>query len=226
MKIALVIFVSLLFAAASAQSQPGQPTSEVIQPGTSPPAQTPPPPPTQPPAPQQEVQTQPEPQSLTTQPPAAQGRWIHTEEHGSVWIPKNRGQPPANGSAATSQAPEQPTTNSWVWVPKTAEQPPAKGQWVYTAQYGWLWMPYGIQYIYEPPADGLDPQAFVYYPTHGWKWVAAPWVWGWGVVPYYGYHGPWYFAWYRGPTYVHPGWGGYRGGWRNSGSGGFHGGRR
>ena len=30
------------------------------------------------------------------------------------------------------------------------EQPPSTGQWVYTTQYGWIWMPYGAQYTYEP----------------------------------------------------------------------------
>lgn len=34
-----------------------------------------------------------------------------------------------------------------------AEQP-SSGQWVYTSQYGWVWMPYGDQYVYEPPRSG------------------------------------------------------------------------
>src|ERR1700737_4895159 len=30
------------------------------------------------------------------------------------------------------------------------QQPGPSGQWVYTDQYGWVWMPYGAQYVYEP----------------------------------------------------------------------------
>lgn len=153
----------------------------------------------QPPAPPQ-VQPRPEAQVETT--PVPQGRWIHTDEYGSVWIPRRPRQPIANGPVS---------------VPKTLEQPAANGQWVYTAQYGWIWMPYGIQYVYEPPAEGAYPQAFVYHPMYGWRWVLAPWVWGWGLVPFYGSNGPWPFAWYRGPTYVHAGWrrAGYPGGATN-----------
>ena len=200
MRIAFVIFVSLLFSATSAQSQPEQPGSPApAQPTSPPPTQiSPAPPQQQPPAPPPQVQAQPGARSEAAVPPPAQGRWIHTDEHGSIWIPKPSKQSTANGS---------------VPVPKTPEQPTGNGQWVYTAQYGWLWMPYAIQYVHEPSVDRTYPQAFVYYPTHGWTWVVAPWVWGWGVVPFYGSQGPWHFAWYRGPTFVHPGWGGggYRG---------------
>src|SRR4051812_37695313 len=61
---------------------------------------------------------------------------------------------------------------------------PTNGQWVYTQQYGWLWMPYGDQYTYEPGSEDAEPYAYVYYPSYGWSWLAAPWVWGWGVSPY------------------------------------------
>ena len=197
MRIAFVILVSLLFSATSARSQPGAPASQApIQPSAPPPTEIPPVPPQQPPAPPQQVQIQPQAQGESAVPPNAQGRWIHTNEYGSVWIPKT---------------PQRPAANSWVWVPKTSEQPIGSGQWVFTAQYGWLWMPYAIQYVREPSLDGAHPQAFVYHPTHGWTWVPAPWVWGWGVVPFYGSQGPWHFAWYRGPTYIHPRSGLYRG---------------
>ena len=72
-----------------------------------------------------------------------------------------------------------------------APQPQASsGQWVYTEQYGWVWMPYGNQYTYEGTAYGSEPYAYVYYPTYGWTWLAAPWVWGWGAYPYFGGVGP------------------------------------
>src|SRR5262249_30217976 len=102
----------------------------------------------------------------------------------------------------------------WIFQVKTPDQPLDPGQWVFTAQYGWLWMPYGAQYVREPSVEGTYPQSYVYHPTYGWTWVVSPWVWGWGPVPFYGYYGPWHLSWYRGPTFVHPGWGdaAYRGG--------------
>lgn len=214
MKTTFAIFVCLLLSATSAQSQPGPPASQApVQPGSAPPTQTPPAPPQQPPAPPQQVQAQPQAQTEAALPPSAQGRWVHTDEYGSVWVPKTSQQPAASGWVAVPKTPEQPTTNGWVWVPKTPEPLTANGQWVFTAQYGWLWMPYAIRYVHEPSANGAHPQAFVYHPTHGWTWVPAPWIWGWGVMPFYGSAGPWHFAWYRGPTFVHPrsSSGGYQG---------------
>jgi hypothetical protein len=91
---------------------------------------------------------------------------------------------------------------------------PIDGQWVYTSQYGWLWMPFAPQFVHVPPG-GAPPQMFVYYPAFGWQWVVAPWVWGLGPQPFFGVHGvarfPWwgrgFGRWYGfGPRYV--GWGG------------------
>ncbi len=96
--------------------------------------------------------------------------------------------------------------------------PPTDGQWVYTSQYGWVWMPYGARYTYLP-VGGAVPDMYVYYPAFGWRWVVAPWVWGLGPQPYFGVHGVVRFTWWgRGfgrwygfaPRYV--GWGG-RGYW-------------
>jgi hypothetical protein len=96
--------------------------------------------------------------------------------------------------------------------------PPASGQWVYTGQYGWVWMPYGAGYTYLP-AGGSVPDMYVYYPSFGWCWVVAPWVWGLGPRPFFGVYGFARFGWYgRGfghwygyaPRYA--GWGG-RGYW-------------
>jgi hypothetical protein len=69
------------------------------------------------------------------------------------------------------------------------------GQWVYTAQYGWIYMPYGDQYIYSYAAS---PYAYVYYPTLGWQWLTAPWIIGSGPYPVFGMHGPFAYGWYRG----------------------------
>jgi hypothetical protein len=69
------------------------------------------------------------------------------------------------------------------------------GQWVYTQQYGWLWMPYGSNYTYVPP-NGGTPDMYAYYPSVGWTWLVAPWIWGWGAAPYWGAYGPWGYGWY------------------------------
>jgi hypothetical protein len=105
--------------------------------------------------------------------------------------------PPANQPPAPPQRPPS--------APAQAQQPPAPaaGQWVYTAQYGWVWMPYGEQYTYEPDSSNAYPYAYLYEPDIGWAWVVAPWIWGWGPMPYFGYWGPWHFHWYRGPGFVH-----------------------
>ncbi|HEX9401946.1 MAG TPA: hypothetical protein VF912_17685 [Anaeromyxobacter sp.] len=89
-------------------------------------------------------------------------------------------------------------------APQQAPVPP--GQWVYTAQYGWIWMPYSDAYTYAPPNGYGEPYMYVYYPVYGWTWLAAPWVWGWGPWPAFGLRGPAFFAWY--------GWGGWRQPWR------------
>jgi outer membrane lipoprotein SlyB len=84
-------------------------------------------------------------------------------------------------------------------APSTPTAPPAavpSGQWTYTQQYGWIWMPYGGVYTFTPDYENGDPYMYVYYPRHGWVWVAAPWLWGWGPRPYFGPAGPSHFAWY------------------------------
>lgn len=125
-------------------------------------------------------------------------------------------------------------------VAAQTQQPPSSGQWVYTAQYGWVWMPYGSQYVYEPTYEGTYPYSYVYYPASGWIWVASPWVYGWGPWPYFGVYGPRFFWFshpgfygrfgYRFPHRAYRGWGNhYGGGWgrwgngyQGGGSGGWH----
>jgi hypothetical protein len=83
----------------------------------------------------------------------------------------------------------------------------SSGQWVYTSQYGWIWMPYGSEYTYQPDQDGVYPYSYVYAPAYGWAWLASPWVWGWGALPYVGYYGS-YYPWYGyGYGYQYPGYG-------------------
>ncbi len=91
--------------------------------------------------------------------------------------------------------------------------PPAAGQWVYTNQYGWVWMPYGQQYVDEGVYGAETPFQYVYTVNLGWTWCAAPWLWGWGPYPWFGRLGPYRFGWYRGLYRSGYGWGHYRGGY-------------
>jgi hypothetical protein len=90
--------------------------------------------------------------------------------------------------------------------PEVEAPPPAAipdGQWVFTSQYGWVFMPYEQAYTYVP-AYG-DPFMFVFYPTYGWRWLRAPWVFGVGPRPYWGSRGYVRFAWHAHPWFVRRG---------------------
>jgi hypothetical protein len=95
--------------------------------------------------------------------------------------------------------------------------PPSSGQWVYTSQCGWVWMPYGQEYVDEATYGAETPYQYVYTVRLGWSWVAAPWLWGWGAYPYFGVMGPSHFGWYRGLYRSGYGWGRYRGGYARGG---------
>jgi hypothetical protein len=63
-------------------------------------------------------------------------------------------------------------------------EPPAEapqGDWVYTATYGWVWVPAGA----ATAPVGEEPYAYLYTPTYGWTWCASPW----GSGPYF--YGEW-----------------------------------
>jgi hypothetical protein len=79
--------------------------------------------------------------------------------------------------------------------------PSATGQWVYTQQYGWVYMPYGDQYVYTPSGGNVYPSEYVYTPSYGWSWLVAPWVWGWGPSVYFSF-GPRYYGWYHHPHFI------------------------
>jgi hypothetical protein len=139
-------------------------------------------------------------------------------------------QPP--GPAPTDVIPPAPTDHPTPpdQTLNKSEQAPATGQWVYTNQYGWVWMPYGSAFT-SVPANGDVPNMYVYYPSVGWTWVVAPWVWGWGPMPYFGAYGYGRFGWYGvgfghwyGFAGPYAGWGGrgYWNGGRWYGGGGFH----
>jgi hypothetical protein len=163
-------------------------------------------------------------------------------------------QPPAPPAPAPLRAPAPPLRGQ----PQEPAQPPPpqqlrvqpapvvpSGQWVHTQQYGWVWMPYGDQYVYTPEAgpSGAYPYEYIYAPSFGWTWVAAPWVWGWGPRIYFSVGRPHYYGWYRHPHFVGRGFirrgvpvrgfrgpvhirGGFRGGVRAPIRGGIRGGFR
>jgi outer membrane lipoprotein SlyB len=125
--------------------------------------------------------------------------------------------PPATAGHASvtppSPQPSQPPPPS----PYEPSRPPAtaqgtaaapSGEWAYTQQYGWVWMPYGDGYVYAPADGDSDPHMYVYLSGVGWTWVVAPWLWGWGPRPYFVAHvGP-RFGWYGHGWGT--GWHGYR----------------
>jgi hypothetical protein len=109
--------------------------------------------------------------------------------------------------------------------PPPVQGPASTGQWVYTSEYGWVWMPYGSAYTYVPPDDST-PSMYVYYPDFGWCWLIAPWLWGLGPAPFFGVLGPRWYGWYGHGLGR---WYGYQGRYRYWGSGGrgyWTGGRR
>ncbi len=111
-----------------------------------------------------------------------------------------QGEPPDEPPPSTTSPPPPPVEEE---QPSPATAAPA-GQWVYTQQYGWIWMVYGDNYNYAPPNGEGEPLAYVYYPRLGWEWVAAPWVWGVGPWPFFGTRGPAHFVWYTHGWWRHP----------------------
>ncbi len=116
--------------------------------------------------------------------------------------------PPAPPAALPS------AVNAQLHVPVIAPAPGAAsaapmplGQWVFTQEYGWLWLAYDQKYaqVVENTARrfGYSSVAYeyAYYPAFGWRWVVAPWILRFGVVPYWGALGPARFAWYAHPWF-------------------------
>lgn len=115
--------------------------------------------------------------------------------------PAPRQPPPAPAAGGEAAAPASPAPVPAPATPapttaRPATRPSETGQWVYTQQYGWLWMAHGDAYWYAPPTGRGQPYAYVLRPDHGWTWVEAPWVWGLGPWPHFGASGPTRFGWY------------------------------
>jgi hypothetical protein len=64
-------------------------------------------------------------------------------------------QPPAPPVQAEGQAQPQ------MQQPAGGTPAAGGGQWVYTSEYGWIWMPYGNQYTYEGTANDAYPDSYV-----------------------------------------------------------------
>ncbi|MGA8890720.1 MAG: hypothetical protein WB493_04065, partial [Anaeromyxobacteraceae bacterium] len=130
----------------------------------------------------------------------------------------------------------EPTEPAPTWIPPppttvdestgeevVVQQSAPAGQWVFTSQYGWVWMPHGTSFTFVPTGGGT-PNMYVFWPSVGWSWVIAPWVWGWGPMPWFGFAGwggyPWwgwgFGTWYGfARPYAYAGW--YGGGWYGGG---------
>src|SRR5262245_53321183 len=74
---------------------------------------------------------------------------------------------PPGPPAAPPSPPVQVQVQAGVVAVTPNPPPQPAGQWVYTQQYGWLWMPYGTQYTYEGSTT-VQPYSYVYYPSYGW----------------------------------------------------------
>jgi hypothetical protein len=116
---------------------------------------------------------------------------------------KIKGKKKAAKASAAAQAVASEPDNQVVYslgsvtvaIPTPSQEPTRIGQWVYTAQHGWLYMPYGQQYVTEGTGDDTATYEYAYSPSYGWNWVQAPWVSGLGPYPYYGTVGAGSYVW-------------------------------
>jgi hypothetical protein len=118
---------------------------------------------------------------------------------------------PTNPAAPTATVPPTPPPPEAPASPAGMVGTTVDGQWAYTTQYGWVWMPYGSDFTSLSAGVGAVPLMYVYTPAAGWRWVSAPWVWGLGPRPWFA-AGPERFVWYGRPWMGHPGHG-FRGGY-------------
>jgi hypothetical protein len=103
------------------------------------------------------------------------------------------------GNANAQQSPpstsSQPSASQPSAQQKAAPLTPApRGAWVYTSEYGWIWVPDGATTV---DVDDV-PYVYLYTPAYGWTWYVSPWGWG----PYY--VGDW--VWHPWHPHVWHGW--------------------
>lgn len=95
------------------------------------------------------------------------------------------------------QAPAPPEAEGAPYAAAPQAGVAAQGEWVYTDQYGWVWVPAGS----STTLVGEDPYAYLYTPAYGWAWFASPW----GVGPFY--RGGWGWGPRWGYAYAPHAWG-------------------
>jgi hypothetical protein len=96
----------------------------------------------------------------------------------------------------------------------------AGGSWVYTLEYGRIWVPYANEHTYGGMAAAASPYWYSYRPLYERLWLAEPWLWSLDVQPDFGPLGPSGLEWYRGPYLAADGGSGYPGA-RQSGQTGW-----
>lgn len=141
-------------------------------------------------------------------------------------VAANAQQPTGNPDVQLQPGAPPPPNGAWApdseaqAAPSGPAQPAQGGQWVYTQEYGWVWVPAGT----STASVGGEPYAYLYAPSYGWTWFVSPWGWGpfnYGYWPLWGGHRyiPGYYGGYHGRGFAGPGWGG---GWRGGYVGGPH----
>lgn len=108
--------------------------------------------------------------------------------------PENSTRAPAPPSAPYEPAPPPATTYGAPDSANWAHEYPT-GRWVYTSDYGWLWVPANAESV---DSEGV-PYTYLYTPRYGWTWYISPWgpgpyrFGGWVRRPYHpvGWHGAW-----------------------------------
>ena len=101
--------------------------------------------------------------------PAAAMPAVDSETEWEEEGPPATADPPPDGAQPQYGPPAEPAPappDQTPPPPRSEEQQaaaPTSGQWIYTQQYGWVWMPYADRYLYLPPYG--PPYAFLYYPV-------------------------------------------------------------
>lgn len=80
----------------------------------------------------------------------------------------------ASTACAEGQAPAASTAPSVQATAAAPATPLPHGQWVYTSEYGWIWVPEGATTV---AVDDV-PYVYLYTPEYGWTWYVSPWGWG------------------------------------------------
>ena len=172
----------IFLACAGGQAEPAAPPPPPMEP----PPGAPPPPPADLDSVSMEPAPSPEPAPASSLPGAAASSPILTEARSAAGpLPPLPFQAPHDGTSPTT---EPPAASQWV-------HPYSNGQWVYSSEYGWIWVPADAT---TSEADGA-PYTYLYTPRFGWTWYLSPW--GWGAYHY----GPWVtHPWH--PNGWHHGW--------------------